>query len=80
MAAETITAAEPTTLADTVEAWLASNLCDRCCAQAWVRTQTTGGSELLFCAHHFQENEPALTAQGVTVTADGRKFINASAS
>ena len=33
--------------------------CDRCRAQAYVRVNLrTGGSELLFCGHHWREHEP----------------------
>jgi hypothetical protein len=31
--------------------------CDRCGAQAYLRIELTGGSELLFCAHHSREHE-----------------------
>ena len=34
--------------------------CDRCGAQAYVRAVLLSGSELLFCAHHWHENEAAL--------------------
>jgi hypothetical protein len=34
--------------------------CDRCGAQAYVRVTLTSGSDLLFCAHHYRENEPRL--------------------
>ncbi|MDE9366780.1 hypothetical protein PZ938_14290 [Luteipulveratus sp. YIM 133132] len=30
--------------------------CDRCGAQAFIRARLTGGSELLFCAHHGREH------------------------
>jgi hypothetical protein len=34
--------------------------CDRCGAQAYVRTTMPSGSDLLFCAHHWHENEASL--------------------
>ena len=34
--------------------------CDRCGAQAYVRTTLVSGSDLLFCAHHWHENETRL--------------------
>jgi hypothetical protein len=34
--------------------------CDRCGAQAYVRATMISGSELLFCAHHWHENESVL--------------------
>lgn len=38
----------------------AADRCDRCGAQAYVRATMVSGSELLFCAHHWHENESAL--------------------
>lgn len=39
----------------------AADRCDRCGAQAYVRA-VLGSSELLFCAHHWHENEARLRA------------------
>ncbi len=41
--------------------------CDRCGAQAYVRTVLGAGSELLFCSHHWHENETRLRELDVTV-------------
>lgn len=41
--------------------------CDRCGAQAYVRATMLSGSELLFCAHHWNENEVALRAVAATI-------------
>lgn len=41
--------------------------CDRCGAQAYVRTTMPSGSELLFCAHHWHENESKLREIGASV-------------
>jgi hypothetical protein len=38
----------------------ATDRCDRCGAQAYVRTVLGSGSELLFCNHHWHENEDRL--------------------
>jgi hypothetical protein len=38
----------------------ATDRCDRCGAQAYVRTILTSGSELLFCSHHWRDNEDRL--------------------
>ena len=38
----------------------ASDRCDRCGAQAYVRVTMTSGFELLFCAHHGREHEDKL--------------------
>ncbi len=34
----------------------ASDRCDRCGAQAYLRVELPGGNELLFCAHHGREH------------------------
>ena len=44
----------------------AKDRCDRCGAQAYVRV-TLGGSELLFCNHHYNENETALLPVATSV-------------
>ncbi|MDT0262680.1 DUF7455 domain-containing protein [Jatrophihabitans lederbergiae] len=51
----------------------ATDRCDRCSARAAVGTLMPGGGILLWCAHHYDENEAALTAGGAVVVADGRK-------
>lgn len=38
----------------------AHDRCDRCGAQAYVRATMDSGFELLFCAHHWHENEQRL--------------------
>jgi len=38
----------------------ATDRCDRCGAQAYVRVTLGSGSELLFCAHHHRAYEPSL--------------------
>lgn len=47
----TTMAAEPLT---------ATDRCDRCGAQAYVRATMESGFDLLLCAHHFRENEARL--------------------
>ena len=37
-----------------------SDRCDRCGAQAYVRVHLDGGSQLMFCGHHFREHEDRL--------------------
>jgi hypothetical protein len=41
--------------------------CDRCGAQAYVRTVLASGSELLFCNHHWHQNEGRLREIAVTI-------------
>lgn len=54
------TTAENVAVDDTVSIRLtASDRCDQCGAQAYVRV-TIGESELLFCAHHGRRNEEKL--------------------
>ena len=38
----------------------ATERCDRCGAQAYVRVVLENGGELLFCGHHAQQYEDAL--------------------
>ena len=38
----------------------ATDRCDRCGAQAYVRATMESGFDLLLCAHHFHENEARL--------------------
>jgi len=42
------------------EELLATDRCDRCGAQAYVRVSLNNGGELMFCAHHGHEYESAL--------------------
>ena len=43
----------------------ASDRCDRCGAQAYLRVELPGGSDLLFCAHHGREHGSKLRAVAV---------------
>ncbi len=38
----------------------ATDRCDRCGSQAYVRARLHNGGELLFCAHHGREHLPRL--------------------
>jgi hypothetical protein len=40
----------------------ASDRCDRCGAQAYVRVVLASGQDLLFCGHHAREHEDRLRA------------------
>jgi len=50
-------------------AWLlkATDRCDRCGAQAYVRVMLPGRRELLFCAHHNREHASALAKIAVEI-------------
>jgi hypothetical protein len=50
----------PTTLATT-------DRCDRCGAQAYVLAELPGGSQLLFCGHHWSTHEAALRPKVVNI-------------
>lgn len=62
-----------TTLATTTPTELTAltraDRCDSCGAQAFVRATipAADGLPLLFCGHHFRDNELALVAAGATV-------------
>jgi hypothetical protein len=45
----------------------AADRCDRCGAQAYVRAVMPSQSELLFCAHHWRDNEERLRAVAVAI-------------
>ena len=45
----------------------ATDRCDRCGAQAYVRATMESGFDLLLCAHHFHENEARLRQIAVSV-------------
>lgn len=45
----------------------ASDRCDRCGAQAYIRARLVTGGELLFCAHHGRQHLPALMDQAVDI-------------
>lgn len=46
-----------TTLLATTTSMTAADRCDRCGAQAYVRVVLSGGTDLLFCAHHGRQYE-----------------------
>lgn len=41
--------------------------CDRCGAQAYVRTMLASGSELLFCSHHWHQNQARLREIAISI-------------
>jgi hypothetical protein len=45
----------------------ATDLCDRCGAQAYVRVVLPGSGELLFCAHHSRKHAEALAKIAVEI-------------
>jgi acetyl-CoA carboxylase beta subunit len=50
--------------------------CDRCGAQAYVRTLFATEDELLWCAHHYRLNADRLSAAGATIARDDRSALD----
>jgi hypothetical protein len=57
----------------------ASDRCDRCGAQAYLRVHLASGSELLFCAHHAREHGEKLRTIAVNVHDETGKLIETPA-
>jgi hypothetical protein len=52
----------------------ASDRCDRCGAQAYVRVIMSSGFELLFCAHHGKEHADKLKQVALTIHDESSKI------
>lgn len=52
----------------------ATDRCDRCGAQAYVRAVLSSGSELLFCAHHWRDNEARLREIAVRIHDESERL------
>jgi hypothetical protein len=52
----------------------ASDRCDRCGAQAYLRVELQSGGELLFCAHHAREHGDKLKEIAATVVDETHKL------
>jgi hypothetical protein len=52
----------------------AADRCDRCGAQAYVRATMSSGFELLFCAHHWHENEERLRAISASIQDESERL------
>jgi hypothetical protein len=52
----------------------ATDRCDRCGAQAYLRVELASGFELLFCAHHAREHEDKLREIAVNVQDETHKL------
>lgn len=53
----------------------ATDRCDRCGAQAYVRVELPGGSSLQFCGHHWGAHEAALSPQATQVINELHKLV-----
>ncbi len=58
----------------------ASDRCDRCGAQAYVRVTLLSGSELLFCAHHAREHEARLREVAVEIHDETERLDDTTAT
>jgi hypothetical protein len=52
----------------------ATDRCDRCGAQAYLKVELSSGFELLFCAHHAREHEDKLREVAVNVVDETGKL------
>lgn len=57
----------------------ASDRCDRCGAQAFVRVVLMAGGDLLFCSHHFNEHADKLRPQAAEIIDESHKLTEAPA-
>ncbi|HET8970798.1 MAG TPA: hypothetical protein VFN19_07055 [Candidatus Nanopelagicales bacterium] len=61
-------------------AMLATDRCDRCGAQAYVRVTLAAGGDLLFCAHHFREHEERLRPLAQHIQDETDRLVETTAS
>jgi hypothetical protein len=54
----------------------ASDRCDRCGAQAYIRATMLSGLDLLLCAHHFHANEEQLRAVAATIHDESERLAD----
>ena len=57
----------------------ATDRCDRCGAQAYIRATMASGHDLLLCAHHFHENESRLR-EIATIHDESERLIQVPAT
>jgi len=55
----------------------ATDRCDRCGAQAYVRILLPNSGELLFCAHHNRQHAPALTKIAAEIQDETQRLSRA---
>jgi hypothetical protein len=58
----------------------ATDLCDRCGAQAYVRVVLPGSGELLFCAHHNRQHAEALAKIAVEIQDETERLSRSEES
>jgi hypothetical protein len=69
-----------TALLATTTSLTAADRCDRCGAQAYVRVVLSGGTDLLFCAHHGRQYELKLREIGAEFHDESERLSATSAS
>ena len=68
-----------TTALATPASMTASDRCDRCGAQAYVRVVLEVGGDLLFCSHHFNEHADKLRAQAAQIIDESHRLSESPA-
>lgn len=58
----------------------ATDRCDRCGAQAYVRVTMDSGFDLLMCAHHFHDNEARLREIAVEILDESERLAEVPAT
>ena len=53
----------------------ASDRCDRCGAQAYMRVTLTSGGELLFCAHHGRAHQDKLQQVALKIQDETNRLV-----
>ncbi|MDT9594579.1 hypothetical protein RDV89_15955 [Nocardioides zeae] len=69
-----------TAVAPDSAALTATDRCDRCGAQAYLRVELASGGELLFCAHHARQHGDALRSVASHVQDETHKLAGTPAS
>jgi hypothetical protein len=69
-----------TAVAPAAPALSASDRCDRCGAQAYLRVELHTGGELLFCAHHAREHGDKLREVAVNFVDETHKLADTPGS
>ena len=57
----------------------ATDRCDRCGAQAYIRVILTAGGDLLFCSHHYNEHADKLRPQAAEIIDETHKLQDSPA-
>ena len=59
---------------------VATDRCDRCGVQAYVRVTLQSGSELFFCAHHARRFDSALREQAARIHDESERLVDTPAT